>query len=143
MTMLFAALGFASHWIGDYYLSGWPLMTFWPFSRAEQMHRPRIGLDSPINAAFSYKSLAFFVISTWWWRRTIFEPVWPAMDRLLVGLTAPRTLQCAACDRKTGQRCSGCGEPVCLKHGRVTRRFAIQCERCAKEPQQKASLAAP
>lgn len=130
MTMCFAVLGFASHWVGDYFFSGWPLMTFWPVSRIEQMHRPRIGLDAPINQVFSYSSLVFFIVSTWWWRRTIFEPVWPAMDRLLVGLTTPRTLRCATCGRATGQRCGTCDKPVCLKHGRVTRKLAVCCESC-------------
>jgi hypothetical protein len=132
LTMVFAILGFASHWVGDYYFSGWPLMTFWPVSRAEQMYRPRIGLDSPINHVFSYASLVFFVVSTWWWRRTILEPVWPAMDRLLVGLTLPRTLKCATCGRATGQRCCVCGEAVCLRHGRVTRALEVCCGRCGE-----------
>jgi len=35
ITALFAALGFASHWLGDYFFSGWPLKTFWPISNVE------------------------------------------------------------------------------------------------------------
>jgi hypothetical protein len=90
---------------------------------------------------FSYASLIFVVASTWWWRRTIFEPIWPAMNRLLVGLIAPRTAQCATCGRATGQRCQTCQQPVCLKHGRVTRRLAIRCERCSTAMKTDESLA--
>jgi hypothetical protein len=128
---LLSALGFASHWVGDYYFSGWPLMTWWPLSRDEVMHRPRIGLDHPINHALSYASLTFFVVSTFFWKRTIFEPVWPAMDRLLVGLTRPRTLRCATCQRRTAQQCARCGVAVCLRHGRITRRWLVSCAACS------------
>ncbi len=131
VVALVAGLGFASHWAGDYYLSGWPLMTFWPISHAEQMYRPRIGLNHPINQMLSYASLLFFVASIWFWHRTIFETVWPSMDRLLVGLTRPRTMHCAICQRRTAQSCSVCGKPLCLRHARISIRTTIHCPACS------------
>jgi hypothetical protein len=122
--------GFVTHWVGDYYLSGWPLMTFWPLSRDEVMFRPRIALDHPINHVLSFASLIFLAASIWWWRRTVFESVWPAMDRLLVGLTQPRTLHCTHCQSKTAQRCHRCGQPLCLRHAKLTPRLQIRCASC-------------
>ena len=78
-----------------------PSRRTWTVSREEVMYRPRMGLDHPINRVFSYASLLFFVVSTFWWKRTIFETVWPAMNRLLVGLTEARTLSCSTCRRRT------------------------------------------
>ncbi len=126
-TTLFAALAFASHWVGDYYFSGWPLMTFWPFSRHDVMYRPRIGLDHPINMVFGYVSLAFLFLSPFVWKRTVFETFWPAMDRLLSGYTQPRTLSCALCHRPTAQQCARCGKPICLRHGKISRQLTITC----------------
>lgn len=137
--LLSATIGFASHWAGDYFLSGWPLMSFWPVSRTEVMFRPRIGLDHPINHVLSFASLIFLAASTWWWRRTVFESVWPAMDKLLSGLTLPRDKRCATCMARTAQTCDTCGAAVCLKHARVTRRLTVQCAECARAETSAAS----
>lgn len=134
VTTALAAAGCASHWVGDYYLSGWPLMTFWPVSRHEVMYRPRIGLDHPINQVLSIASILFFIVGAFVWKRTIFEFVWPAMDRLLVGLTLPRTDRCAVCERPTAQHCIRCGNALCLRHARLTGGMRVTCAACPGLP---------
>lgn len=127
---LLALAGFASHWLGDYFLSGWALETFWPVSRSEVMFRPRIGLDHPINIALSYASLVFMAGSAWLFGRTPLEFVWPKLDALLVSMTRRRDKACAACGGKTNQVCAGCGQPVCLRHARVSTRMVVRCSAC-------------
>lgn len=127
---LLALLGFASHWLGDYFLSGWPLQTFWPISDSEVMFRPRIGLDHPINITLSYAAILFMAGSAWLFGRTPLDFIWPKLDALLVSMTRKRSQRCGACGRKTNQRCVECGQGVCFRHAKISSGMVVRCSAC-------------
>lgn len=127
---LLALLGFATHWVGDYFLSGWALQTFWPVSDSEVMFRPRIGLDHPINIALSYASILFMAASAWIFGRTPLEFIWPRLDALLVSMTRRRSHHCRVCGHKTNQLCAECRQGVCFKHARISAGLIVRCGHC-------------
>lgn len=129
---LFSQLAFYSHYFGDYFLTKFPLVFFWPVSDREFMSGYRFGLDHPINQTLSYLSLVLFVMMAVAWKRSPLEIVSPKLDRLVVNLFRAKPLVCHVCGGKANERCDACARPCCLKHGRITRRLDVRCGDCAK-----------
>ena len=141
---LLILLGFASHLVGDYFLSGWELQLLWPADAWTVQFAPRIGLDHPINVWLSYASFIFMAATLWWARRTPLEFVWPRLDQLLARVTARPSSQCHVCGRRTGIICDQCGRPTCLRDALVRRGLRLVCKSCTSGrplPAQRLSVA--
>lgn len=128
---LFTQLAFYSHYFGDYFFTKFPLVFWWPISDREYLGPWRFGLDHPVNNALSYLSFMVFIVMAMIYRRTPIEIISPALDQRIVNLFRPQPLACHICGGRANERCVECSEPACLRHGRLTRRFAVRCSRCA------------
>jgi membrane-bound metal-dependent hydrolase YbcI (DUF457 family) len=131
-VFLFTQLAFASHYYGDYFFTRFPLEPWWPFSTKGYIHSYRIGLDHPINLFLSYFSFVVFIVLGVLFKRTPIELISPELDRRIVNLFRRRTMACHICERGANEMCSVCGNPVCMKHGRIARGFRVRCARCAE-----------
>jgi hypothetical protein len=120
--MAMVSVAFASHMLGDYFLSGWELWPLWPASRWEVMFRPRMGLDHPANVVLSYGSLALLAASLWIWGRSPLELFWPGRDALLARAVRP-----------SGLHCDGCRQKLRLNHAVIGRGSRIICRKCAAD----------
>ena len=129
-VLLFTQLALYSHYFGDYFLTRFPLEFYWPASHRLFIHGYRIGLDHPINTALSYASLLVFFVMAFWCRRTPLEIISPALDRRVVNLLPPKRMACHICGRPSSERCDVCGEPVCMRHGRINRHLGVTCAKC-------------
>lgn len=127
---LWVQLAFYSHYFGDYLFTRFPLHYFWPVSDEGFIFSHRIGLDHPINHFLGYASLAMLPLSAWIWKRTPIELIWPELDRRMVNLLAPRRLKCHICNGGANENCTDCGKPVCMRHGKLTRRMRVRCASC-------------
>ncbi len=126
----FAGLALLSHWLGDYYLSNYPLSPWWPVSDFSVKSIHSVGLDHPVNHAIGYASLALMAGSVWIWKRTPLEFVSRELDAHVVNLARDKPLSCQVCARPANELCYSCGAPVCIRHARLDRRFHVQCPSC-------------
>lgn len=129
-VILFMQAAFWLHWLGDYFLTRFPLQLWWPVSRQGYIYSYRIGLDHPINIALGYLSLLVIVIMAAVYKHTPIMLVWPALDQRIVNLFRRKTLTCTACGTKANERCSACDRPLCMKHGRLDWRARVHCYEC-------------
>lgn len=130
-VFFFTQLAFYSHYYGDYFFTRFPLEFFWPLSNKGYVYGYRIGLDHPINLAFSYLSFVVIVAMAAAYKRTPVELLSPELDRRLVNLFRRRDKSCHVCGRRANETCTACGRPACLRHGRIVRGFAVCCPNCA------------
>lgn len=125
--LLFSQLAFYSHYFGDYFFSGFPLVYYWPVSDRDFIYSFKFTLGHPINLAFSYASLVIVIAMTPLVGRTPIELVWPELDRRLINLLRRRDLACHICGRRANERCTTCGQPCCLRHASLDRHARIHC----------------
>lgn len=123
-------LALLSHLLGDYFLTRFPLEFFWPVWNKGFIYGYKIGLDHPINNALSYLSLLFFVVMAVFYKRTPMELLSVELDQRIVNLFRHKPLTCHVCGRKANERCGTCGQPACMRHGRIGRGFGVTCQRC-------------
>jgi len=124
------ALAFAAHILGDMKLSAYPVVLFWPLSHAEYEIPLNYALGAPINTWLFYASFALVPVLALWRKVTPLDVIATRLDRIFIGFFRARPLACSACGGRCNQRCDGCGEPVCFRHGRLGRGFRIACPRC-------------
>ena len=122
---------FGSHLLADAWLSGWYLAPLWPASEWDFLMPGGASLEAPINLWLVYLSLAAIPALASIYKRTPLEIISPRMDQIMVSIFDRKHLDCGFCERKANQRCSICGKPVCLRHGRVGRTLRILCLECS------------
>lgn len=130
--LLLTQIGFYTHYFGDYFLTRFELVYFWPISNRPFIYSYGIGLDHPINLGLGYASFVGFVLMAMWFKRTPIEMVSIELDRRIVNLFRRKPLACHVCGGKANEMCVDCGQPTCVRHGRVTKRFAVRCSECAE-----------
>lgn len=133
------ALSFAAHLLSDMKLSAYPVVLFWPLSRAEYEFPDNLALVAPINTHLVYASFALTVVLAVWRRVTPLDVISSRLDRTFLNFFRARRLSCATCGRACNERCDGCERPTCLRHGRVGRGFRVSCAACAAAPAQAAA----
>lgn len=131
-VLLFTQLAFYSHYFGDYFFTRFPLEYFWPVSNRGFVYSHRIGLDHPVNLFLGYGSFVLFAVYGILYQRTPMEFLSPQLDQRLVNLFRRKPLPCHVCSRGANERCSTCGQPVCIRHGKLTHGFRVVCSRCAR-----------
>ncbi len=133
--VVFSQLGFYSHYFGDYFFTRFPLQYFWPVSYRAFIYSYRIGLDHPINLAFGYASFLILIVMAMKFKRTPIELFSIALDQRIINLFRRRSLICHQCGRGASETCRRCDRPVCIRHGKITRRFMVTCLECSIRPQ--------
>lgn len=132
-SALFTQLAFFSHILGDYFLSGWPIALWFPFSRAEIESRHALWLGHPVNHLLNLVAVAIMVWMGWRFKRTPFEVLSVSLDRRICNLLFQAKRQsCAICGKPTNEKCVECGKAVCVRHAPLTFRFATTCSQCRK-----------
>lgn len=114
---------FATHLVGDYFLSGWEIPLLWPFPGPSLIFLPKMGLDHPLNIVLSYLSIALCAGSLWIWNRSPLELAWPSRDALLARLAHRSGRYCDRCHRRPGPR-----------NLLITRQNTILCRECHATP---------
>jgi membrane-bound metal-dependent hydrolase YbcI (DUF457 family) len=122
----------ASHLLTDAYFTGSGLYLFWPFSWQPYTFPGGYSLSDPINIQLFYVGLFLVLLVALIYRRTPIELFSPGLDRLLMSVFRPRTLDCQSCGKKANQTCARCGQALCWAHARVERGFQIVCSACKK-----------
>lgn len=125
--LLFTQVALWTHYLGDYFFTRFPLQLFWPIPHKPYIWSHKIGLDHPINNALSYLSFVSFAITGWLWGRTPIEFVSVNLDQRIINLFRRKPLVCHVCGRRANERCTQCQGPVCVKHGRIGKRFEVFC----------------
>lgn len=133
-VFIFTQLAFASHYYADYFFTRFPVKAFWPLYTHSYIYSYRIGLDHPINLFFSYLSMLLIVLVAWRFKRTPLEFISPQLDCRVVNLFRQKPLKCGICERSANETCTVCHRPVCMRHGRITGRFTIECKDCQSAP---------
>jgi hypothetical protein len=128
--LLLTQIALYSHYFGDYFLTRFPLEFFWPIPHKPFLFGHKIGLDHPINNALSYLSFVLFIVMGVIYKRSPVELVSPNLDQRIVNLFRHKPLSCHICGGKANEHCESCGEPVCLRHGRLNRRCLVTCAAC-------------
>ena len=130
---MFTQLAFLSHVAGDYFLTGWPIALWFPFSRAEVSFGHALWLGHPVNHALSILAVGGMVWMGWRRKRTPFEVFSENLDLRVCDLLFRRkTLSCSLCGRPTNELCPDCGKPVCVRHVPLTAGFVPRCLECAR-----------
>jgi membrane-bound metal-dependent hydrolase YbcI (DUF457 family) len=129
-VFVFTLLAYGTHYYGDYFFTRFPVKAFWPISDHGYLHSNRIGLDHSINLFFSYLAMLLIVLVAWRFKRTPLEFISPELDCRVVNLFRQKPLKCGLCDQSANEWCSVCQQPVCGRHGRITRRFLVVCRKC-------------
>jgi hypothetical protein len=124
-------LCFGSHLLADAWLSGWLQYLFWPFSGKGYVFANAVDLAHPINLQLVYLSLAMPLALALLYKRTPFELLSPALDRLLVSTFSRATAACHVCGRKANLACTRCAKPVCSRHSVIGRSWTVACPNCA------------
>lgn len=128
--LLFTQIAFYTHYFGDYFYSGFPQEYWWPISKEGFRYPHHMALNHPINQVFGYLSLVTIVVIGIVCKRTPMEFFSVELNKRIVNLFRRKTLTCHICHGRANERCAVCGEPVCQRHGRLTRRFAVVCSEC-------------
>jgi membrane-bound metal-dependent hydrolase YbcI (DUF457 family) len=133
-AVVFTQLAFVSHILGDYFLSGWPIALWFPFSRAEILNTHALWLGHPVNHALSLLAVVCMAGMGWRLKRTPFEVFSAAFDARVCNLLfRPKPLSCAICGAPANEHCPTCGSAACLRHLPMAFRKKPQCTRCSKE----------
>ena len=132
-TLLFTQAGFYSHYFGDYFLSGWPLGYWFPFSHATYSYAGALCLSSSVNYVLCLLAILYFGFTGWRFHRTPFEVFSVRLDdRVCKLLFRPKTMKCSSCARLTNETCADCGEPVCARHAPLDCSFVPRCAKCGR-----------
>lgn len=122
-----------SHILGDYFLSGWPIALWFPFSRMEILNTNALWLGHPVNHALSLLAVACMAWMGWIFKRTPFEVFSASFDARVCNLLfRGKPLTCAICGAPANERCSACGNAACVRHWPLTVRGASRCTRCGR-----------
>lgn len=126
------ALAFGSHLLTDLAFSEWHVHPWWPVSNA---HWATWGyyLAHPVNTWLVLASYPAVILVAFWRNATPLELLSPALDRAFLNAFRAKTLACAACGRRCNNLCAGCGRPICLRHGRITRTLRLSCAACVED----------
>jgi membrane-bound metal-dependent hydrolase YbcI (DUF457 family) len=131
-AVVFTQLAFLSHLVGDYFLTGWPMALWFPFSQVEVLFQHALWLGHPVNHALSVLAVLVMAWMGWRFKRTPFEVFSEKLDTRVCNLLfREKTLSCFICGRPTNERCSHCGKPVCVRHTPLTLRSMPRCPECA------------
>ncbi len=124
------AVSWASHILTDMKLSGWEVYLFWPFSERGYGFQPILALGHPLNTWLA----GYFMILPWflayWAGVTPLELLSPRLDKIFLNAFRKKLQACNLCQGPCNEACAGCAQPVCMKHGRITWRFQVFCQRC-------------
>ena len=130
-AFIFTQCAFYLHVIGDYFLSGWPIALWFPFSHAVVISKHALWLGHPVNYVLSVLGLACMLWLSRRLKRTPFDVVSGPLDRRIVNFLFQRkTLSCAFCGRPANETCAQCGVPICVRHAPLTLRFVPRCPKC-------------
>lgn len=132
-SMAGVAAAFALHLMADLVLLGWTLELLWPV-----LHRG-IQISSSLNPGHPFTRMveSAFLAVPWilaFWRKvTPLEILSPGLDDLFLSLFRAKRHECSVCKRKCNHRCRGCTKPICLRHGKIGRRFRLTCPACRSQ----------
>lgn len=124
-------LTYLTHLGSDLIGTIWEMKILYPFS------------DLQIESSFNWQlnswpnytiSAVFALIGIWIaarYRRTPFELVFPALDRILVNMIELRwKVPCTVCGKGSSYRCETCGVPLCSGHVEPRRIIHMFCPDC-------------
>jgi len=95
-TVVLTQLGFISHILGDYYLSGWPIVLWFPFSLEQIIFAHALWLGHPVNFLLSALAVACIVWMGWRYKRTPIEVLSVRLDRRICNMYFQRKGQTGA-----------------------------------------------
>lgn len=130
-ALLLSILCFCSHLLTDAWFTRMDLFLFWPFSGQGFLIPGGYGLVASVNTVLAYVSYASVVLLAFFIKRTPTDIFSPGLDRLIVDMFRPRTLDCAFCSRKGNQKCAECEKELCSKHASVGGGFQVRCPDCS------------
>lgn len=128
------ALTFASHLLTDAYFTRYPVYLWWPLNRIPYSFAGGVWLGAPINTALVYGALVLAVVLAVARGVTPLDVFWPRLDRIVRNAFRAKPLACATCEAACNERCDGCEQPTCLRHGRIGWGFRIACPACGEGP---------
>jgi hypothetical protein len=123
-------LSFASHLLTDAQFSGWKQYWFWPVSHEGYLFPGAVQLEHPINYWFVYLSFLVVGLIAVAFKRTPIDIFSPKLNQMVVAFFQKKDRSCATCGRACNQRCDGCAQAVCLRHGSVRRGMRLLCPAC-------------
>jgi membrane-bound metal-dependent hydrolase YbcI (DUF457 family) len=139
-TFAFALIGCASHLVSDYFLTGWSMALWYPFSATMISPEHSLTLDHPVNYLLAALAIIYMIYSSIRRKRTPFEVISAKLDqRLCNQFLGKKTLACHQCGRSTNERCSRCGLPICARHAPLNIKFIPLCKQCGHDRRQEAS----
>jgi len=134
-VLVFTQIAFYLHYFGDYFLSGWQLAYWFPFSRTTYVSGHSLWLGHPVNYVLWLVSLVIIVIMAWRLKRSPFEALSAKLDeRICNFLFRKKNDTCRFCNRPTNEKCVKCGAPVCIRHGPLNTAFEPNCIECHRKP---------